>query len=312
MIAGSLITNNSEYLIQTLITNKVGIQNYYQSFSREQEREADYYAIETLNKLKLSTTPLVNFLNLLEQKSIQKGFSDEHYKFSSHPIYKERFDIININKLDNKNNFNEELNQRFNYLKAKLFGFTENNINKNSKYLKDEYLLYSNSIIFSKQGKLKKSLELLNELINEKYNYTFFFETKADILYSNGFSSEALLFYEKSIQKNPSNHYVNKRIFDIKFSLINKKKKVSAKKLFNEFSFLIEKFSTYSDLKNKFLILAIECNLLDWIKYFSIEEKFNNNKMNKKDFLKAMNEIKKNTPDLNLINLINNYKFNIS
>ena len=67
LIAGSLISNNSEYLMQSIITNKVGIQNYYKAFSRDQEREADYYAIETLNKLKLSADPLVEFLVFLEK-----------------------------------------------------------------------------------------------------------------------------------------------------------------------------------------------------------------------------------------------------
>jgi len=67
IIAGSLISNNNEYLVQSMIGNQVGIKNYYQSFSREQEKEADFYAVETLNKLKLSTTPLVRFLNYIDQ-----------------------------------------------------------------------------------------------------------------------------------------------------------------------------------------------------------------------------------------------------
>ena len=65
VIAGSLIANNNDFLIQSLVTNQMGIHNYYQSFSRDQEREADYYAIYTLDKLKLSNVPLIRFLNLL-------------------------------------------------------------------------------------------------------------------------------------------------------------------------------------------------------------------------------------------------------
>ena len=77
IIAGSLITNNNDYLIQSLVTNQMGIHNYYQSFSRDQEREADFYAIITLDKLKLSHVPLIKFLNLLEKQSKQKGNLDE-------------------------------------------------------------------------------------------------------------------------------------------------------------------------------------------------------------------------------------------
>ena len=35
---------------------------------------------------------------LLEKKSIQKGITKDHYKFSTHPIYKQRYDIINLTK----------------------------------------------------------------------------------------------------------------------------------------------------------------------------------------------------------------------
>ena len=91
VIAGSLISNNSDYLMQSIITNQVGIKNYFQSFSRDQEREADFYAINTLNKLNLSTKPLIKFLNLLEKKAKKIGINEDYYKFSTHPIYKERY-----------------------------------------------------------------------------------------------------------------------------------------------------------------------------------------------------------------------------
>ena len=65
IIAGSLMTKNgNDQIAQALITNQVGVQNFYYSFNRDQEREADNYAIETLNKLDLSPIPLINFLNL--------------------------------------------------------------------------------------------------------------------------------------------------------------------------------------------------------------------------------------------------------
>ncbi len=94
ILAGSLISNNSEYIFQSLIGNKLSIQNYFQSFSREQEREADFYAIGTLAKLKLSSVPLQNLLNRLEKDATKQGMKDEFYKFSSHPVYKERYEII--------------------------------------------------------------------------------------------------------------------------------------------------------------------------------------------------------------------------
>ena len=64
-------------------------------------------------------------------------------------------------------------------------------------------------------------------------------ETKADILYSHGFFSEALLFYDVSIKKNPDNYYVKKRIFDIKFSILDIYDNSESQVLFHEYKFLL-------------------------------------------------------------------------
>ena len=43
-------------------------------------------------------------------------------------------------------------------IKSKFFGFTEKEISNLEKYLGDTYLKYAESIVLSKQGKLKKNL----------------------------------------------------------------------------------------------------------------------------------------------------------
>ena len=93
IIAGSIISKNPE-IIQALAINKIGINDFYINFSKDQEREADYYAINTLNKLNLPSQPLIKLLNLLEEESIKKGMTEEYNKFSTHPIFKERYEII--------------------------------------------------------------------------------------------------------------------------------------------------------------------------------------------------------------------------
>ena len=44
VIATSILANNPNYLLQTMTANQIAINNYYSSFSKEQEREADIYA----------------------------------------------------------------------------------------------------------------------------------------------------------------------------------------------------------------------------------------------------------------------------
>ena len=305
VIAGSLIANNNEYLLQSLVTNSAGINNYYQHFNRDQEREADFYAVETLDRLNLSKKPLLSFLQLLEKKAIERGIEDIHYKFLTHPIYKERYKILDYTNSKNNLNFDKKTNKKFNYIKSKLFGFTEeNNMNLN-QYLKDDYLMYAEAIILSKQGKLKESMQLLNKLIKDN-EHLYFLETKADILYSHGYLKEALLFYNKSISNLKDNHYVNKRIFDIQFNLEKNNKSQNSYQIFNEFSYLLEKFYYDQDLKNKFKKLANINELNDWKNYFAIEEKINKNLSTNSDMIiEDMKNIRKNTIDKNLIKLIN-------
>ena len=57
-------------------------------------------------------------------------------------------------------------------------------------FLKDDYLKYSNSIMLSRNGKLKQSLIILNKLIKKHPSNIYFLETKADLLLKNGFSNE--------------------------------------------------------------------------------------------------------------------------
>lgn len=303
IIAGALLSKNNNYLMESLITNNVGIQNYYTSFTRDQEREADHYAANTLNKLKISNKPLINFLNLLEKRSIQKGIEEDYFKFSSHPIYDERYEILNNTKTKN-NVFNNELNNKFNYIQAKLFGFTENNKDKLKKHLKGEYLKYAESIILSKEGELKKSLKLINSILKEKDNY-FLLETKGDLLYANGFTNEAILFYRENLKYHPNNHYLRKKIFESDFSKINKMNIKELNGIFEKNIKLLNIFEKDVNLKKKFTKISKLINSRDWIYVFELENRYNINKISKIKLINEINLIKQKSSDINLIKFIN-------
>ncbi len=312
LIAGSLLVRDNKYLLESVVTSQVGIQNYYLSFSRDQEREADYYGVETLDKLNLSKEPLLKFLNLLEKKSFQKGFVEEYHKFSTHPIFEERYKFINNSSKSLNFKFDETFNNRFNFIKAKIFGYTENNINILEKNLQGYYQIYAKSIVFSKKGDLKKSMQLLNLLIKNNPENKFILETKGDILYSNGYLSESLLFYEKVKKDYPLNNYIKTRIFDIKFKTTDFKENDISKSLFNDYSHLLLTFYNSNDLNHKFHKLAKNCNFKNWLKYFSLLEKFYNKQLDKKDFKENLVFISNNTSDKVLKKLVNIYISNIN
>ena len=312
LIAGSLVTDNSDYLLQSLITKNAGIQNYFFAFSQDQEREADYYAIETLDKLQLNKYPLIKLLNLLEEKFIEKGVAEEYHKFSTHPIFKERYDAIDNSKKFEKYNFNEKLNNRYCFIKAKLFGFTEDKPELLNRYLEKDYLIYANAIILARKGNLKKSLKLINNLIDRYPDNNFLLEVKADLLYSNGFIDQSLLFYKKIINTNKFNNFINKRIFDIEFSLIDINDKDKSKELFNRFSFLLKIFYNNIDLNIKFKSLANNSNYNQWIKYFDLNDKLYYKEISSKQFKDNINKLKISTSDQYLISLINKKIINLN
>ena len=300
IIAGSLISNNPE-MISALTVNQVGINNFYLGFSKDQEREADYYAIETLNKLSLSSNSIIKLLQILERNAINKGIGEELQKFSTHPIFKERYQIITEKKIDKKNKFNEKLNDEFNFIKAKFLGYSEIEGNFSFKKYHQEYY---ESIKLSKSGNLLDSLRLLNKLILQFPDNVYLVETKADILISYGYKKEAIKFYKKVLDVIPDNNYAKLRIFlNLDIDSLNNNQK---KQLFNEYINLLFDFPKSIKIKGKYNKLSYDLKKKNWIDYFSLVN--NNKNLDKNIYNNKMEELMKKTNDTKLIKLIKKSK----
>jgi len=299
VIAASILANNSDFLAQSMITNQMGIQNYYSAFSKEQEREADIFAAQTLNKLQISPKPLKKFLKILEKESFQKGLSDEDYKFSSHPVYKERFDILENESIDQEYNFDQKFSDRFFFIKAKLFGFTENNNKELNKYLKNDYYEYANSIILARKGELKKSLMILNNLINNHPKNIFLMETKADLLIPHGYTEEAMRFYRKVYDKDKNNHHIKKVMFEIEYEKIDKKYNHFPQEFFYDYSDLLMIFQNNTMLHNKFKKIALLLEKDGWVNFINTNTYLND--ISNEEALKILNHILITSQDKKLI-----------
>ena len=257
-----------------MVLNQVGVQNYYASFTKEQEREADIYAVKTLNKLNLSAQPLKKFLRILENQSIRKGINKDSYKFSTHPVYAERYEII-----DNfSNNNNKYMGDNFKFIQAKLFGFTEENELNLKEYLENDYYIYANSIFLSRKGKLKDSLIMINNLIEKYPKYFYLLETKADLLFSHGYSKEANKFYKLVFDQNNENNYVKKRIFEINYEKISENNNDYILRLFNENTNLLNHFYYDNVLLNKYYTLSLAINNNDWSNFIEASIAYNKDK----------------------------------
>ena len=109
--------------------------------------------------------------------------------------------IINLYKTNNE----------FYFIKAKFLGYNENA--EIIEKINNPFKLYAESIMYAKKGRLLESLNILNDLIAKNKGNIHLIETKADILYSYGYTKEAIKFYELVLKNLNDNIYAQMRIF---------------------------------------------------------------------------------------------------
>ena len=294
-IFGSMLIQNPN-LINAIVINQTSINNLFINFSQEQEIEADFYAMETVNNLNLPKNSIKEFLILLEDQTKFKLIDEELRKFSTHPIFSKRYDIVDYNKNNLSYNYDEQLENEFNFIKAKFKAYTDMG---NSDKLKDDYKIYYDAIQFSKSGNLIESLKKLNYLISKYSDKIFFTETKADILLSYGYKKEAIQFYNKVLIKQSDNNYVKFNIFTN--SNFDKKSINFSKKNFLNNLNLLYFFPNNKILFITYYNLSKMLGYDDWILFFEI---ILFNKINPKENLIKLNQ---ETKDNNLKKIIKLY-----
>ncbi len=299
VITGSILSDEPQILGGT-IASKANINNFYLSFSREQEREADLYSIETLQKLKLPSDSVKDLLKILEENALSKGFDEEYQKFSTHPIFKERYQIIDNNSKTNKFNYDKSIQNEFDFIKAKFLGF--NNKSEIGK-LKNDHKIYFESIKNSKSGDLENSLKKINSLIKRYPNYIFLLETKGDILRSHGFVKESLKFYKIVLKNYPDNNYVQYRIF-LDTNLKNLEKNDENTFFENNLNLLIQ-FPKNKYIVNRFIEIAILLDKKYWIDLFHIINR--SDKIRKQEFKEKLFMLSEKTNDKKLKKIISQY-----
>ncbi len=300
VIAGSTLTKNPQLLQGTLVTS-AALSNQYITFSKDQEMEADLYALETLRSLNINSNSIIKLLDTIEQKLIGKGFSKDEQRISTHPYFEDRILLIKNFKDNNGNNFNEKYNEKFNFIKAKFVGYSDNK--EVLRELNEPFKTYAESIKIARNGNLKMSLQKLNKIIKKNKN-NFLLETKADILFSYGYTDEAVKFYKKNLDEYPANYYAQIRIFEnIKVKdLSNSETEI----VFQNNKELLYNYFNNKNVLLKYLELAKKLNKKEWLEFFNFFLSIN--KIEKDIFEVELKKFKstKNKDLLKLINIIQN------
>jgi len=301
VIAGSTLTQNAQ-LLQGSILTSAALSNHYIVFSKDQEMEADLYALKTLNLLNINSKSIQTLLETIEEKLLNKGFSKDKQKISTHPYFEDRIALIKNFQDNNEKKLNPKYNENFNYIKAKFIGYSNNE--EVLKELNEPFKNYAESIKISRDGNLKMSLQSLNKIIKKNKNNYFLLETKADILFSHGYTDEAVKFYKKILEMYPQNYYAQIRIFEnieIKNLSINE-----SKIIFQNNKKLLYKYFNNKNILLKYVELAEKLNKKEWLKFFNFVLTINN--IEKEVFKIEINNFKKtNNKDLlKLVNMVQN------
>ena len=128
----------------------------------------------------------------------------------------------------------------------------------------------------------------------------FLLETKADILFSYGYTKESIEFYKKVLKVYPANEYAQIRIFSN--VNIDKLSIVNAEDLFLKNLNLLKKYHNNKNILEIYMKLAKKNDNSDWVNFlnFWINTKRNNHELIKKNLDKFSK-----TNDKNLLELIN-------
>lgn len=294
-VVGSMIIQEPS-ILNAIVVNQTTVNNLFINFSQEQEIEADFYAIETINKLKLPTDPVKKLLFILENKTGVNLIDDELKKFSTHPIFEKRYEIIDNNSNNEIYNFNNQYQKEFEFIQAKFMAYTDSGVPMS---LKNEQKIYYDSIQLSKSGNLIESLKKINFLISKNKKDYFILETKADILLSYGYNKEAIKFYKTVLKIQPDNNYAKYNIFVN--SLLNQKDYEFNKDFFSNNLNLLKYFPKNQNILLKYYDLAKLLKYNDWILFFETVL------FEKKDTQQIFNNLKKQTKDYNLKKIIKLY-----
>ena len=178
------------------------------SYSRIQESAADQAAITFLDKAQQSSKGLVSFLDQLGEQELLITKNRDPY-VRSHPVTSERISRLhdNVNKSPYANAPSRpEYVEAFKRMQAKLFGYLKPPEVTLQKYPESDqslYAYYARTFAYYRQHDVKSALREIDTLITRYPHDPYFYDTKGQILFENGFLDDAVRAYEEAVRYEP-------------------------------------------------------------------------------------------------------------
>ncbi len=195
-----IMAGATETGIAGVMVGQASVNDGYTYYSRTQEASADQAAVSILCKNKIDAKYLVSFLEKLNNLSGAELIDDRGYR-STHPKTESRITWIN-SSLNNNHDCNYKINEimqkRFEFLKAKLHGYTHHHSETESQYNKGNDIdLYATAVSSYFQGNHSRSIKNLETLISKYPENPFYKELIGEIYFANN-NYEKATFYQKN------------------------------------------------------------------------------------------------------------------
>lgn len=180
-------------------SSAVGIFTAYQ---QTEESAADRTAVDIMSKMHYSMQGFSNTMKIIQtQDRLNSG--DNMSYLRTHPMTQDRVKAVN-RFLENPLPLKEDI--RFELIKAKLIGFLYPPQRTFDLYKGQTGIPadYARAIALYRSRQLQNSLTLIDSLIEQRPDYPYFYELKAQFSLESGLIDQAIVYYEKALQLMPN------------------------------------------------------------------------------------------------------------
>ncbi|WP_417318145.1 M48 family metalloprotease [Emcibacter sp.] len=179
-------------------------------YSRTQESAADQAGLTFLEKTQQSGEGLITFLDYLGDQELLSSYQQDPYA-RTHPVSIERISKLRERVTTSawyKAPPDPLMEYKFLRMQAKLFGYLkpgETTLNKYPESDRSVYARYARAFAYHKLHQVPEAIGEVNSLISEYPKDPYFYETKGQILFENGFVREASDAYRMAVKYLPGN-----------------------------------------------------------------------------------------------------------
>jgi predicted Zn-dependent protease len=179
----------------------------YLAFSRAQESSADLAGARYLSKAGVTGKGSLEFFKKLQNQEYRLAIPQDNSYGRTHPLSGERINVLReVYTIDPawNNPIDPSLEQRFERIKAKLFGFVSEPAQTLQKYPESDQSIpahYARAYAWHKSAYPQKALEETEALLRASPHDPYFLELEGQILLESGRPKEAIAPLREAVAK---------------------------------------------------------------------------------------------------------------